>query len=125
MQGFDFDNALTMHRTWKRKLHPALGSLQGRDYDTRPLGDAVQGSPGQWLMANASELEPCVAAREPGVVHEDFRRTAQAVADDIRGGRVLSMGDPAIAACPALSDASKARLARLGDEFRDGLRAAP
>lgn len=121
MQRFDFDNALTMHRAWKMKFHLALGSVQDRDYDTRPLGDAAQCSLGQWLAANAGELETSAAARELGVVHEDFHRTSQAIADDIRGGRILSMGDPAIAAYLALSERIEDLLARLRDELRAAL----
>ena len=41
MQTFDFDNALTMHRAWKMKFQLALGSVQGKDYDTQPIGDAA------------------------------------------------------------------------------------
>ena len=53
MQAFDFDNALTMHRAWKMKFHLALGSVQGKDYDTGPIGDTAHCSLGKWLAANA------------------------------------------------------------------------
>lgn len=43
MHAFDFDNALTIRRAWKMKFHLALGSVQGQDYDTRPIGDISHG----------------------------------------------------------------------------------
>lgn len=103
MQSFDFDNALTMHRAWKMKFHLALGSVQGRDYDTQPIGDAAQCSLGIWLAANAGELERIAAARELPTVHEEFHRQSKAIADAIRGGNILSMSDPAIGAYLSLS----------------------
>lgn len=118
MQTFDFDNALTMHRAWKMKFHLALGSVQGRDFDARPLGDAAQCSLGQWLAGNAGELEASAAARELRAVHEDFHRASKDIADAIRGGSILSMDDPAIAAYLSLSERIEALLARLADELR-------
>ena len=104
MQNFDFDNALTMHRAWKMKFHLALGSVQDKDYDTQPIGDAAQCSLGQWLAANAGELLRFAAAQELLTVHEEFHRQSKAIADDIRSGNILSMSDPAIAAYLSLSE---------------------
>jgi hypothetical protein len=103
MQAFDFDNALTMHRAWKMKFHMALGSVQGRDYDTQPIGDAAQCSLGIWLAANAGELERHATAQELLTVHEEFHRQSKGIADNIRNGNILSMSDPAIAAYLTLS----------------------
>jgi len=103
MQAFDFDNALTMHRAWKMKFQLALGSVQGKEYDVRPLGDAAYCSLGQWLAANAGELAGSAAAGRLQPIHEEFHRQSMAIADDIRCGRILSMADPAIAAYLDLS----------------------
>ncbi len=104
MKNFDFDNALTMHRAWKMKFHLALGSVQGKDYDTQPIGDAAHCSLGIWLAANAGELEGVVGARELLAVHEEFHRQSKAIADAIRSGNILSMDDPAIGAYLGLSE---------------------
>ena len=103
MQAFDFDNALTMHRAWKMKFHLALGSVQGKDYDTVPIGDAAQCSLGQWLAGNAGELAGSPATGKLLPVHEEFHRQSRAIADEIRQGRILVMTDPAIVAYLALS----------------------
>ncbi len=104
MQRFDFDNALTMHRAWKMKFHLALGSVQGKDYDTQPIGDAAHCSLGIWLAANAGELAQVAAAQELQTVHEEFHRRSKDIADSIRSGHILSMSDPAIAAYLTLSE---------------------
>lgn len=103
MQRFDFDNALTMHRAWKMKFHLALGSVQGKDYDTAPIGDAAQCRLGIWLAANAGELAQIAAAQELLAVHEEFHRRSKDIADSIRNGQILSMDDPDIAAYLRLS----------------------
>lgn len=103
MQRFDFDNALTMHRAWKMKFHLALGSVQGKDYDTAPIGDAAQCRLGIWLAANAGELAQIAAAQELLAVHEEFHRRSKDIADSIRNGKILSMDDPDIAAYLTLS----------------------
>ena len=104
MHTFDFDDAVTMHRAWKMKFHLALGSVQGRDYDTQPIGDAAQCKLGIWLTANAGQLERYAAALELRAVHEEFHRQSKDIADNIRNGNILSMGDPAIAAYLSLSE---------------------
>lgn len=104
MQSFDFDNALTMHRAWKMKFHLALGSVQGKDYDTQPIGDAAHCSLGIWLAANAGELQRFAAAQELLIVHEEFHRQSKAIADDIRSGKILPMSASAIAAYLSLSE---------------------
>jgi hypothetical protein len=60
MQAFDFDNALDKHRAWKMRFQIALGSVQGKEYDTAPIGDAANCSLGKWLAANADELAGCM-----------------------------------------------------------------
>jgi len=117
MQAFDFDNALTMHRAWKMKFHLALGSVQDRDYDTAPIGDAAHCSLGQWLAANAGELAGSVAARELLPVHDEFHRQSKAIADSIRQGRILQMTDPAIVAYLGLSEKIEDLLLRLKAEL--------
>lgn len=103
MKAFDFDNALTMHRAWKMKFHLALGRVQGKDFDTQPLGDAVQCSLGQWLTTNATDLADSDAARQLLPIHEEFHRQSKIIADDIRNGKILVMTDPAIVAYLSLS----------------------
>lgn len=113
MQAFDFDAAVTMHRTWKMKFHLALDRVQGADFDTQPLGDAVQCHLGQWLAANAGELQGVASAGELLSVHEEFHRQAQAIADAIRTGAILRMSDPAIAQFLACSERIETLLAQL------------
>jgi hypothetical protein len=104
MKAFDFDDALTMHRAWKMKFHLALGRVQGKDFDTQPLGDAAHCSLGQWLAANATELAGSDAAGRLLPIHEEFHRQSKTIADDIRDGKILAMSDPAIAAYLSLSE---------------------
>lgn len=103
MQAFDFDNALSKHRAWKMKFQLALGSVQGEDYDTGPIGDAAHCSLGEWLAANAAELAGSVAAGKLLPVHEEFHRQSKEIADEIRHGEILHMTDPAIVAYLDLS----------------------
>lgn len=102
MQAFDFDNALTMRRAWKMKFHLALGSVQGKDYDTGFIGDAANRNRGLAGFATARELLP---------VHDEFHRQSRAIADEIRSGSILVMTDPAIVAFLDLS-------AQIGDLLR-------
>ena len=118
MQAFDFDNALTMHRAWKMKFHLALGSVQGKDYDTQPIGDAAHCSLGQWLAANAGELAGSAAAGKLLPVHEEFHRQSKTIADEIRQGRILQMTDPAIVAYLALSEKIEDLLLQLKAELQ-------
>lgn len=118
MQAFDFDNALTMHRAWKMKFHLALGSVQGKDYDTQPIGDATQCSLGQWLAANEAELGGSAAAGKLLPIHEEFHRQSKAIADDIRQGRILQMTDPAIVTYLALSEKIEDLLLQLKAELQ-------
>jgi hypothetical protein len=113
MQAFDFDAAVTMHRAWKMKFHLALDRVQGADFDTQPLGDAAQCRLGQWLAANAGELQGLASAAELLTVHEEFHRQAQAIADAIRTGAILRMSDPAIEQFLACSERIEALLAQL------------
>lgn len=118
MQDFDFESALTMHRAWKMKFHIALGRVQGEDFDTRPLGDAVQCGLGRWLAANAGEpsRSPTVAELLP--VHEQFHQESKAIADAIREGRILRMDDPAIGAYLTLSTRIEGLLLKLKHELQ-------
>lgn len=118
MQAFDFDNALTMHRAWKMKFHLALGSVQGKDYDTALIGDAAQCSLGQWLAANAGELAASATAGKLLPIHEEFHRQSKAIADEIRQGSILQMTDPAIAAYLSLSEEIEDLLLKLKAELR-------
>jgi hypothetical protein len=103
MQSFDFDNALDRHRAWKMRFQIALGSVQGEDYDTAPIGDAASCSLGKWLAANADELAGHAAAARLLPVHEEFHRQSKAIADELRSGSVLVLTDPAIVAYLSLS----------------------
>lgn len=118
MQTFDLDEALTMHRAWKMKFQLALGSVQDRDFDTRPLGDATQCGLGKWLKANPEQLEGFAAAPELRRQHEEFHRRSQAIADAIRDGRILHMGDPAIVDYLTLSEQIEALLQSLDAHCR-------
>lgn len=118
MQTFDFDNALTMHRAWKMKFQLALGSVQGKDYDTVPIGDAAHCSLGQWLASNAGELTGSAAATRLLPIHEEFHRQSKVIVDDIRQGRILVMSDPAIVAYLALSEKIEDLLLRLKAELQ-------
>lgn len=118
MKSFDFDNALTMHRAWKMKFHLALGSVQGKEYDTQPIGDAANCSLGQWLAANETELAGSAAAEKLLPIHEEFHRQSKAIADEIRQGRILQMTDPAIVAYLALSEKIEGLLLQLKSELQ-------
>ena len=118
MQDFDFDNALTMHRAWKMKFHLALDKVQGRDFDTAPIGDAAQCSLGMWLAANAGALTRSSAATRLLPIHEEFHRQSKAIADSIREGRILKMDDPAIIAYLDLSNRIEDLLLQLKAELR-------
>ena len=120
MLPFDFDNALTMHRAWKMRFQLALGTVQGKDYDTRSLGDAANCSLGKWLAANAVELAGCAVAVRLLPVHEEFHRRSKAIADDIRSGKILVMTDPAIAAYLSLSAQIEDSLRQLKAEVQPG-----
>ena len=120
MQAFDFDNALDKHRAWKMRFQIALGSVQGKEYDTAPIGDAANCSLGKWLAANAVELAGCAAAARLLPVHEEFHRQSKAIADDIRSGKILVMTDPAIVAYLSLSARIEASLRQLKAELQPG-----
>ena len=113
MQKFDFDSAVTMHRSWKMRFHLALDAIRSPAYDTQPLGDDAQCPLGQWLAANAGELERFESARELIAIHRDFHRRSESIADDIRMGRVVQLNDKPIAEFSALSEQIEALLLRL------------
>ena len=118
MQAFYFDDAITLHRSWKMKFHLALDRVQGREFDTQPIGDAAQCSLGQWLAANADELEGHASARELLTVHEEFHRQAQSIADAIRSGKIVRLSDKFIIEFGVLSGRIEALLARLKKELQ-------
>jgi len=120
MQAFDFDNALDKHRAWKMRFQIALGSVQGEDYDTAPIGDAASCSLGQWLAANADELADHAAAASLLPVHEEFHRQSKAIADQLRSGTVLALADPAIVAYLSLSARIEELLLQLKDQLKAG-----
>jgi hypothetical protein len=104
MQKFDFDGAVTMHRSWKMRFHLALDAIRSRDFDTQPLGDDAQCPLGHWLAANAGELERFDSARELVAVHREFHHRSASIADDIRMGRIVHLGDKAITEFSDLSE---------------------
>lgn len=118
MQAFDFDNAITLHRSWKMKFHLALDRVQGQDFDTQPIGDAAQCSLGQWLAANAGELQAFASARELVTVHEEFHRQAQSIADAIRTGMIVRLSDKFIIEFGILSGRIEALLLRVKTELQ-------
>ena len=118
MQVFDFEQAITMHRSWKMKFHLALDRVQGRDFDTQPIGDAAQCSLGQWLAASAGELENYASAKELLTVHEEFHRQAQSIADAIRSGRIVRLSDKFIVEFGVLSGRIETLLARLRTDLQ-------
>ncbi|MBL8479954.1 MAG: CZB domain-containing protein [Sterolibacteriaceae bacterium] len=120
MEAFDLDQALTMHRSWKMKFQLALGSVQSRDFDTQGIGDADACGLGRWLTANAGELERFPVVRELLPVHVEFHRQSQAIADEIRSGRIIHTEDPAIVAYLELSTGIEAMLKRLDADLRLG-----
>ena len=120
MQAFDLDQALTMHWSWKMKFQLALGSVHNREFDTQGIGDATACGRGRWLAENAGELERFPVVRELLPVHVEFHRQSQAIADEIRGGHILHMEDPAIVAYLELSARIEAMLKRLDADLRQG-----
>ncbi|MFA4968905.1 MAG: CZB domain-containing protein [Sulfuritalea sp.] len=118
MQAFDFDQAITMHRSWKMKFHLAIDRVQGQDFDTQPIGDAAQCSLGRWLAANAGELEDYASARELLTVHEEFHRQAQSIADAIRSGRIVRLSDKFIIEFGVLSGKIEGLLGRLKTDLQ-------
>jgi|GEM_PF-1132011 hypothetical protein len=118
MQAFDFEQAITMHRSWKMKFHLALDRVQGRDFDTQPIGDAAQCSLGRWLAANAGELQAYASARELLTVHEEFHRQAQSIADAIRSGRIVRLSDKFIIEFGVLSGRIEDLLGRLRTDLQ-------
>lgn len=118
MQAFDFDDALTMHRAWKMKFHLALGSVQGKDYDTGPSGDAGHCSLGQWQAANAGELEDCASSRALPTIRGEFHRHAQAIADAVRTGKIVHWSDKFIVESGVLSGKIENLLLQLKPEIQ-------
>lgn len=118
MQAFDFDNAITMHRLWKMRFHLALDRVQGKDFDTQPIGDAAQCSLGQWLAANAAELEGFALVAELTTVHEEFHRQAQSIADAIRTGKIVRLSDKSIVEFGILSGKIETWLLQLKTEIQ-------
>ncbi|MDK9704263.1 MAG: CZB domain-containing protein [Sulfuritalea sp.] len=116
MQAFDFDEAITLHRSWKMKFHLALDRVQGQDFDSRPIGDAAHCSLGQWLAGNAEELERFASAGELLTVHEEFHRQAQSIADAIKTGKIVRLSDKFIIEFGILSGRIEALLLRLKAE---------
>jgi succinylglutamate desuccinylase len=104
MQAFDFDNAVVMHKSWKMKFHLAIDGIRSRDFDTRPIGDDTQCSLGQWLSANARELEGFGLARELLAAHHEFHHHSEIIAGDIREGKIVHLNDNAIVEFGALSE---------------------
>lgn len=113
MQAFDFDDAITMHRSWKMKFHLAIDAIRGQDFDTQAIGDEAQCALGKWLAANAGELKAFASAAELLTVHQEFHRQAAAIADAIRNARVVRLNDKAIVEFGILSARIEALLARL------------
>jgi hypothetical protein len=118
MQKFDFDGAVTMHRSWKMKFHLALDTIRGRDFDTQPIADDAQCALGHWLSANAGELEGFASARELMTVHREFHRQSASIADDIRNGRIVRLTDKPIVEFGALSEKIEALLLQLKQDVQ-------
>lgn len=118
MQAFDFDSAINMHRSWKMKFHLALDNIRGGDFDTQSIGDEGLCSLGQWLAANAGELERFACAGELLTVHQEFHRQSEAIADAIKNGRIVRLTDQAIVEFGALSARIEALLSRLKTEIQ-------
>ncbi|WP_084207364.1 CZB domain-containing protein [Sulfuritalea hydrogenivorans] len=118
MQAFDFDSAITMHRAWKMKFHMALDTIRGKDFDTQPIGDEARCSLGQWLAANARELEGYGATRELLAVHQEFHRQSESIADAIRNEKIVNLTDQAIVGFGVLSARIEALLQQLEKEIR-------
>ncbi len=113
MQTFDFDSAVTMHRSWKMRFHLALDAIRSPAYDTQALGDDAQCPLGRWLAANADELRCFESARELLVTHRDFHQRSESIADDIRMGRIVHLNDKAIVEFSDLSERIENLLLRL------------
>ncbi|MCF8178212.1 MAG: CZB domain-containing protein [Sulfuritalea sp.] len=117
MQAFDFDSAISWHRSWKMKFHIALDTIRDRDFDTQPIGDDTQCRLGQWLAGNAGELAGSKVVGELLKVHSEFHRQSQSIADDIRNGKIVQMGDRAIIEFGVLSDKIETLLKQLKEEL--------
>jgi len=118
MQAFDFDSAVTMHRSWKMKFHLAIDNIRSRDFATQPIGDDAQCSLGRWLAANAGDLEGFDSARELMAIHQEFHRQSESIADDIRNGKIVRLTDKAIVEFGVLSGKIEALLLQLKTEIR-------
>lgn len=117
MQAFDFDSAIDMHRSWKMKFHLALDNIRSRDFDTQPIGDEARCSLGQWLAANAGELESYGSARELQAIHQEFHRQSESIADAIKNGKIVSLKDKSVVDFGALSTRIEALLLKLKTEI--------
>lgn len=118
MQAFDFDSAINMHRSWKMKFHLALDNIRSGDFDTQSIGDEGLCSLGQWLTANAGELERFACAGKLLTVHQEFHRQSEAIADAIKNGRIVRLTDPAIIDFGTLSARIEVLLRQLDLEIR-------
>lgn len=118
MQEFDFDGAINMHRSWKMKFHLALDTIRSPDFNTQPIGDEEGCSLGQWLAANAAELQGFASARELLTTHQEFHRQSESIADAIRQGRIVHLSDQAIVDFGALSARIEALLRQLKMEIQ-------
>ena len=118
MHPFDFDDAITKHRTWKMKFHLALDRIRSSDYDTRPLGDDTRCALGEWLAANAGELQAFQSAKELGGLHQEFHQQSEAIAKSISSGSIVHLGDKAIVEFGDLSEKIEALLERLKNDVR-------
>jgi len=120
MQAFDFDGAITMHRSWKMKFHLAIDAIRDRNYDTQPLGDDAKCPLGQWLAANAGELGAFDSAQRLKETHQDFHRRSEQIADDIKNGRIVRLDDSAIVEFGVLSEKIESLLQRLKSDVGQG-----
>ena len=118
MQEFDFDSAIDMHRSWKMKFHLAIDTIRSEDFDTQPIGDEAGCSLGQWLAANAGELARFGSARELLAIHQEFHRQSESIADAIKNGRIVRLGDQAIVDFGKLSARIEALLLQLKTEIQ-------
>lgn len=118
MQAFDFDSAVTMHKSWKMKFHLAIDNIRSRDFDTQPIGDNAKCSLGQWLSVNAGELEKFDSAKDLLAIHQEFHRQSESIADDIRSGKIVRLTDKAIVEFGVLSGKIEALLLQLKTEIQ-------
>lgn len=118
MQKFDFDGAIAMHRLWKMKFHLAIDAIRSRDFDTQPIGDEAQCALGQWLSANAGELEGFESARELMTNHRDFHGRSESIADAIRNGKIVHLNDAAIVEFGTLSEKIETLLLQLKEDVQ-------